>query len=464
MDYRQSIDALLSMVDHERNRLGPRQKAIGDLSRMERFMDRLGNPQRHAKTIHVAGTKGKGSTAAFCDSALNAAGFHTGFYSSPHLHHFTERIRLDRLPISEEGYAGLMDQLWPHRTDDDPGSSHPFEAVTLFEFMTGMAYQCFAQEKVDFQTIEVGLGGRLDATNVVTPDVAVITSISLDHTAILGDTLGEIASEKAGIIKPGSAVVVAPQAPEAMSRILEACRHQGSKPILAGRDVTWDKVETGRDPWQGQSLMVKGRRGEYQLDIPLLGEHQLENAATAIAALEALIDQGHEIPAEAIKQGFSQVSWPGRMEVLSRNPLFVADGAHNLYSVNSLMESLKGYSLSGRLIVVAGFSRDKSVADMVNRLARVNPVSQAKPIVFAARSRHPRSLPAAAIAAHFGNEGIDAVESASVADAVTQALALASPGDLVLATGSLFVVAEAREAILGIEPEIYPDLLPQDLR
>ena len=212
LDYRQSIDALLSLVDHERNSLGPRQKAIVDLSRMERFMSRLGNPQRRAKTIHVAGTKGKGSTAALCDAALNAAGYHTGFNSSPHLHHFRERIRLDCQPISEEAFAGLVDQLWPQRMDTNgPDASHAPGAVTLFEFITGMAYQCFAQEMVDFQIIEVGLGGRLDATNVVSPGVAVITSISLDHTAILGDTLAEIAAEKAGIIKPDGVVVVAPQ-------------------------------------------------------------------------------------------------------------------------------------------------------------------------------------------------------------------------------------------------------------
>ena len=462
MDYRQSIDALLSLVDHERNSLGPRQKAIVDLSRMERFMSRLDDPHRRAKTIHVAGTKGKGSTAALCDAALKAAGYHTGFNSSPHLHHFRERIRLDSQPIAEEGFARLVDQLWPQRMDDV--SANAVGAVTLFEFMTGMAYRCFAQEKVDFQTIEVGLGGRLDATNVVTPDVAVITSISLDHTAILGDTLAEIAAEKAGIIKPHGVVVVAPQAPEALSTILGVCRNQHAKAIQVGKDVTWLSRETGLDPWEGQSVTVKGRLEEYQLDIPLLGDHQLENAATAVAALEALVEQGNAIPAEAIKRGFAQVAWPGRMEVLSRSPLFVADGAHNLHSMNALMESLDRLAPSNRLILVAGFSRDKSVAAMVHRLALVSSRAQAIPIVFATRSRHPRSLSPAAVAAHFGNEGLKAVESATVADAVEQALALAGSEDLVLATGSLFVAAEAREAILGIEPELYPDLLPQDLR
>lgn len=212
-------------------------------------------------------------------------------------------------------------------------------------------------------------------------------------------------------------------------------------------------------------MTVKGRLDEYRLEIPLMGAYQLENAATAVAALEVLIEKGHAIPADAIKTGFGRVSWPARMEVLSRDPLFVADGAHNLYSVESLMEALahsEGESQRRDLILVIGFSRDKSVADMVHRLSQADQGS--KPKVFATRSRHPRSLAPAAVSGHFGNEGVNAVESATVADAVAQALALAGSNDLVLATGSLFVAAEAREAILGITPETYPDLLPRDLR
>ncbi len=430
-------------------------------------MARLGHPQHRSKTIHVAGTKGKGSTAALCDSALRAAGYHTGFNSSPHLHQFRERIRLDCQPVSESLFAGLVEELWPRRLEDPDTENSGNEnsgAVTLFEFITGMAYQCFAEAKVDFQTIEVGLGGRLDATNIVTPEVAVITSISLDHTAILGDTLAEIAAEKAGIIKPECTVIVAPQAPEALSTILRVCRKQNANAVQVGRDVTWESGETGRDQWSDQRLTVKGRFDAYQLDIPLLGAYQLENAATAIAALEALIEKGHAIPGDAIQKGFAQVSWPGRMEVLSRDPLFVADGAHNLHSVNSLMESVASKSGSGRLILVAGFSRDKSVADMVHRLSETNAETGVPPIVFATRSRHPRSLPPSAVAAHFANEGIKAVESAAMPDAVEQALEAAATGDIVLATGSLFIAAEAREVILGIESEVYPDLLPQDLR
>jgi dihydrofolate synthase/folylpolyglutamate synthase len=421
---------------------------------MESLLERLGNPHRKVPTIHVAGTKGKGSTAALCDAALHAAGYHTGFYSSPHLHTFRERIRRDTRPIPEAEFAGLVDEVWPHHQWVTENSG--FGPVTLFEFMTGMAFQCFAKKGVDFQTIEVGLGGRLDATNVVQPDVCVITSISLDHTAILGDTLAQIAAEKAGIVKPGATVVVAPQTAEAGSVIATVCRERKARAIQIGVDVTWEEGPADID---GQCLLVRGRLDEYPLRLPLLGSYQLENAAAAVAALEALRELGHLIPSDAVRRGFAQVSWPCRMEVLSKSPLVVADGAHNPYSIGALLDSLPKYLSCRQLVLVVGFSRDKNVAEMVQRLAEAAPLA-----VFATSSRHPRSMAASEVSARFRAQGIDAVASASTAAALAGALEAAGEGSLVLATGSLFVAAEAREALLGIEPELYPDLLPSDLR
>ncbi len=446
MDYRHAIDHLLSLVDRERSApSGPRQKLIYDLGRMEALLERLGSPHLAVPTIHIAGTKGKGSTAALCDAALHAAGYHTGFYSSPHLHSFRERIRLDTLPIAEGKFAALVEQLQPHQqwVWDNAGLG----PVSLFEFMTAMAFQCFTQEGADFQTIEVGLGGRLDATNLVRPDVCVITSISLDHTAILGDSLAQIAAEKAGIIKPGAPVVIAPQHPEARSVILSVCQQRDAHPIQVGADVTW---EGGSSDIEGQYLTVWGRLGTYDLRIPLLGTYQLENAATAVAALEVLREQGHTISDPAMAQGFARVSWPCRLEVLSRDPLVVADGAHNPYSVAALLDSLPRYLKYRRLLLIVGVSRDKNVSQMVELLAA------GKPQVFVSRSRHPRSLAPATLAAQFRAQGVDAAQTGTVAEAVDQALSLAKPGDLVLATGSLFVAAEVREAMLGIEPELYP--------
>ena len=455
MDYNQAIDRLLSLVDHERAQPAlPRQKRIYDLARIQVLLERLGNPHLSVPTIHVAGTKGKGSVSALCDAALHAAGYSTGFYSSPHLHSFCERIRRDTLPIDSAKFAALVDDLWPYqdwvKTNTDLGP------VSLFEYMTAMAFHCFAQDQADFQTIEVGLGGRLDATNGVAPSVCVITSISLDHTAILGDTLPQIAAEKGGIIKPGKVAVISPQPPEARETLLAICQERGAQSVLVGTDVTWEK---GASDLNGQSLLVRGRLGEYPITIPLLGAHQLENAATAVAALEVVMEQGHSIPHEAIVRGFGGTSWPCRMEVLSRSPLVMVDGAHNVYSIASLLKSLPKYLEYQRLVLIAGFSRDKSVSEMVKLLSADNPV------VYATRSRHPRSVPPGDLVTRFREQGVEQiVETPSTAEAIQQAMAQAGPGDLVLATGSLFVAAEAREALLGIEPELYPDLLPPDLR
>lgn len=446
MDYRESIAQLLTLVDHERNLVtGPRQKAIYDLTRMEALLGRLGSPQNQVPAVHIAGTKGKGSTAALCDAALHAAGLSTGFYSSPHLHTFRERIRRNSEPISQGGFAALVEGLWPFHEEfkRDPAIG----PLTLFEFLTGMAFQCFAENRTDVQIVEVGLGGKLDATNALDAGVCVITSISLDHMAILGDTIGEIAADKAGIIKPGSTVVIAPQTPEALSPILAACQEKEAAPILVGRDVTWEEGRSGAD---GQRFKVRGRNGEYELYMPLLGAHQLENAASAVAALEALGSQGIDVPAKAMEVGFEKVSWPCRMEILSRSPLLVADGAHNVYSVESLLTSLPDYLEYDRLILVAGFSRDKNVEAMARALG------EKADIIVATASRHPRSMQAVEVADLFPESGKPVLVS-TPAEALGIAMEIAEEKDLVLATGSLFLAAEIREVALGIEPEIYPE-------
>ena len=448
MDYRQSVDRLLTLVDHERNKvIGPRQKAIYDLSRMEILLERLGNPQAQVPAVHIAGTKGKGSTAALCNSALHAAGFKTGFYSSPHLHTFRERIRSNSEPISQEQFRYLIEALWPLHEELKADSN--VGPLTLFEFLTGMAFQFFAEDQADVQVIEVGLGGRLDATNVLDAGVCVVTSISLDHTAVLGDTVQEIAAEIAGIIKSGATVIVAPQPPEALSEILIACEEKEAAPILIGRDISWEKTGSSSD---GQRFTVKGLIGEYDLQIPLLGSYQLENAASAVGALESLRSQGIEVPASAMEIGFGKVSWPCRMEILSRFPLLVADGAHNVYSIESLLRSLPEYLVYDRLILVLGFSKDKNVEGMAKALG------EKADRIYATASRHPRSLTPAEVYGLFEGKSEKVLEVATPAEALKLALDSANNEDLVLATGSLFLSAEVRESALGIEPEIYPEL------
>ena len=445
MNYDEAIANVLSLFDSERTRVdGPRQKAIYNLGRMESFLERAGDPHRRVPTVHIAGTKGKGSTAALCDSAFHAAGLNTGFYSSPHLHTFRERLRRNCEPVSEDEFAAVVSDLWPLRNVD--GS----DTVTLFEFLTGMGFHCFSEAGADVQTIEVGLGGRLDATNVVDAQVCVITSVSMDHAHILGDTIGEIATDKAGIIKPGSTPVIAPQRAEALTAILDVCNNVEVKPVLIGRDVAWEPRGSGPG---SQQFVVHGMLGTYDLDIPLLGDYQMENAATAVVAVEAMCQgQGFQMSPETLARGFGRVSWPCRMEIVGRDPLVIADGAHNDYSVDKLLESLPHYFDYDRLVVIAGFSRDKNVGDMSRSLAA------AADAVVATQARHPRAMVAAELAELVLDHGGNVDTVARPPEALELAREAAGSGGIVLATGSLFLAAEVREAALGIEPEVYPTL------
>jgi dihydrofolate synthase/folylpolyglutamate synthase len=452
LDHQHAIDDLLSLVDHELTIPPvPRQKLIYDLARIKALLERLGNPHLAARTIHIAGTNGKGSVAAYCEAVLSSAGYRTGLYSSPHLHNFRERIRCNAEQVAELDFDRLVEEIWPQQqwVNENVGLGQ----VSLFEFMTAMAFQYFAKEHVEVQIIEVGLGGRLDATNLVRPDVCVITPVSFDHTAVLGDSLAQIAVEKAGIIKSGASVVVAPQSPEVRSIVLSACREKGIIPIIVGDDVTWDggPIDMG-----GQRIKVRGRIGTYDLKLPLLGTFQLENASTAIAALEVLGQQGYLISDMDMSQGFAQVSWPCRFEVLSTDPLVVVDGAHNVQAVTALLASLPKYLRYRRVLLVVGFSKDKDVAAMAKRL------SLCSAEVFATRSRHPRATSPSMVATEFQLCGISVAETGTVAEAVNQVLSVAQLGDLILGTGSLFVAAEMREILLNMEPELYPDLLSGD--
>ncbi len=457
MDYQESIARLLSLVDHERSMPTlPRQKRIYDLRNVHRLLDRLGNPHHLPGVVHVAGTKGKGSTAAMVESILRAAGYSTGFYSSPHLHTFRERIRVDGEPVSPCGFAHVTREVWPHHlaNANDPEAG----PATLFEYLTAMAFCVFSEAHTDFNVIEVGLGGRLDATNVVSPTVSVITPVSLDHTAILGDTIGEIASDKAGIIKAGVPVVMAPQFPEAATPIRSAAAFHSAPLVDVTQAASW-QVDSVNE--SGQRLTVRTGRDAYHPIVPLLGNFQASNAAVAITTVETLVEQGYGIPKAAILDGLAAVRWPGRLEVLRRNPRVVADGAHNDHSVATVLDTLAHSLPHQRLTVVTGFSRDKRVSAMIDLIAK------RADRVIATRSRHPRSLRQSEIVDEFLTAGFpedSLAETSNVADAIDLAVGGAQDDELILVTGSLFVAAEAREVILDIEPETYPDLLPPDLR
>ena len=452
MDYKKAVDRLLSLTDLERVSGQATHVRRYDLTRMELLLRRLDNPHLGLPTAHITGTKGKGSTAALISSVLGAQGYRPGLFTSPHLHSFRERIQYMNQPVTEEEFASLVEELWP--TVERMNRDVTYGEVTTFELLTAMAFTHFKGQGADVQVVEVGLGGRLDSTNLVKPSVCVITSISLDHTHILGDTVEQIAEDKAGIIKPGSVAVVGPQVPQVMGVIKRVCREKGVPLVSVERECSWTRRASDLD---GQSFRLSTSWGEFDLWTPLLGGHQLENAATALAALQMMAQRGLSLSRDALDRGFRSVKWPGRLEVLGRAPLLVADGAHNPHSAGRLVEALKECFEFRRLIGVVGTLADKGLEGIAKELAK------GLSIAVATRSRHPRSASPATVAAAFDKLGVEAHQVATTGDALEHAMGLANEDDLVVVTGSLFVVAEAREAVLGIPPETYPSLLPGEV-
>jgi len=431
--YQQALDYLYSFIDYETMHL-PRSAVNYDLRRMEELLFRLGNPHLAARSVHIAGTKGKGSVAAMVTAVLTASGYTTGLYTSPHLNDLRERIRVDGELITEEELVALVERLKPEV--EAVNEKATYGELTTFELLTALGFAHFKLKGVDFQVLEVGLGGRLDATNVIQPEVGIITSISFDHTEVLGSSLTEIAREKAGIIKPGSMVVTSPQADEVAQVIEKACRSCKAELIKVGSDVVWQSL--GFDA-ERQSLEVKGRLGNYRLSIPLLGRYQLENAATAVAALEVLAGRGFNISRDSIVSGLAKASWPGRFQILSRRPLLVVDGAHNPDSARKLRQSLVQYFDFARAILVIGVSSDKDVAGIISELV---PLFDK---VIVTRSRHPRAMALEQLIATFRRYGVEVQAVEAVSEALSLALSMAGTGDLVCVAGSLFVVGEAIE-------------------
>jgi dihydrofolate synthase/folylpolyglutamate synthase len=403
------------------------------LRHVEELLGRMGNPQLAARTIHIAGTKGKGSVAAMIAQVLSSSGYKTGRYTSPHLHNLRERITIDGSLISEAEFAAAIAEVKPFIESMKQDAS--FRQLTYFEALTALAFAYFQKKRVDFQVLEVGLGGRLDATNVViNPAVCIITSISLDHTQILGNTLEEIAREKAGIIKSGCWVVISPQPEEAASVISNTCREKEAKVVQIEKDVTWHKIS---GDLHQQSLVIEGRTSKYQVSIPLLGDFQLENAATAVAALEILASQGFAISTADIAQGLSQVKWPGRFQILRQHPTVVIDGAHNVASMKRLVDNIKSYFAHKRILLVFGTSCDKDIPGIINELVSLSPQ------VTVTQASHSRAAPLSTLAAEFAKRGIEPETKETVKEAISRVLSLASGTDVICVTGSLFVVAEA---------------------
>ena len=435
--YNQALDYLYSFVDYSLKHSSELAKADFNLNRMFALMESLGDPQKKYPIIHVAGTKGKGSTSALCAAGLQAAGYTVGLYTSPHLLDYVERIQISGEPISHEQLIELVDEIKPHVAK--------IEMLTTFEITTALAFMAFGKYGVTAAVFEVGLGGRLDATNIVTPKVSVITSLSYDHMAVLGNTLALIAGEKAGIIKDGVPVVSSPQKDEALEVLERVAKQKNSEITLIGRDVTFELVKSSlegqelavsgqRLAFSGQQSVVGGLSSVVKLQIPLLGAHQVENATTAYTALKV---SGIPISDEQIQKGFSQVKWRARFEVARMEPPVIFDSAHNQDSFEKLRETLETYFPGRPVYLIFGASEDKNIPGM---FAEMKP--KIKKIMIT-RADHPRALDVEKIRSLADQAGAESEAVVPVKDALARALDLSSKdGSIVLSAGSMFVTAE----------------------
>jgi len=447
------------------NRMGAK---LG-LERITKLLDALDNPQGSFKTVIVGGTSGKGSTAAMVASVLSEAGYKTGRYTSPHLASITERIVVDGKEISEKDFAKMIMKVREkietttktereraigcERAGGGMGSERGigrgagivlggvFDHPTFFEVVTATAFCYFREKKIDIAVLEVGLGGRLDATNTTSDGntlASVITNISLEHTAILGDTIAKIAYEKAGIIKNNGMLVTASREREALGVFGKICGERNARMIVAGKDIAVKRTDADLG---GQCFDVEFAGRRYaDLHIPLLGKHQLENAACAIGAVGAVRLRGMKVDDRAVARGLEKTKWPGRMEIVQRKPLVMLDGAKDSAAMAMLAEAVKEDIAYRKLILVIGISSDKDITGMVGAIAPLADKAIITTHKVAGRGAYTRT-----IAREMDRHGVAHESVPDARDAVREALSLAGEKDLVLVTGSLFTVAEARE-------------------
>jgi dihydrofolate synthase / folylpolyglutamate synthase len=453
-NYQDRLDYLYGRLNFEWSGM-PRSSAQLRLGRMRRLLRRMGDPHLEYPIIHVAGTKGKGSTSAMIAAALTAAGVHTGLYCSPHLHRLEERFTIDGSPASEAELVALVDVVREAvealETESDPLGQR---GSTFFEITTAMGLLHFARRKVKAVVLEVGLGGRLDSTNVVHPAISVITSISFDHTRQLGNTLGLIAGEKAGILKRGRPGLIGVRGDEPLESIRLAARKRRSPLRELDSDFSYESIPPLpplTQPTTGQVAVRTWRTNWETLEVPLLGAHQAHNAAVALAALDLLaeVEPSLAVSRDDVVRGFAGLRWPARIEIVGQNPWIVVDGAHNPASAAALADTLRTSFPPTRRTLVFGTTRDK---DLPGQLQVLLPLFDR--VIATRYIENPRSVPPETIA-----DRILALCGRAVpitfdpAEAIELARSLTAPDDLICITGSLFLAAESRAIIL---PAVAP--------
>jgi dihydrofolate synthase/folylpolyglutamate synthase len=451
VDYLEALRYLYSLADFERSgRFADRP----DVGPMLALLEELGNPHLGRPTVHIAGSKGKGSVAAMVASLLRAHGASTGLYTSPHLHRFTERVQADGESLSPEEFAAGMEQV--KAAAERVQAKHPERALVTFDVLTALGFLAFRERGLGAQVIEVGLGGTLDSTNVFQPapsamaepaerqpHVAVITNIGLEHREILGDTIAEIAAQKAGIIVPGAPVIMAPQRESAAEVIREVAAQRGAPLTQVALVCNLRRDSHASD---SQSFRLRTPGGGYQAKLPLVGKHQLDNAATAVVAFEKLAAaMGLTVNEDAVKKGLEETKWPGRIEIIRRRPLVVVDVAHTADSARRLRDAAAEYLHIDSATLVVGVMGDKDIEGLA---MAIEPIARR---VIATRANHPRALDPEAVAKVFRDMGIETFWEKTVPDAIEAALRLSQPIDSVVVCGSVALAGEARAHLLGLE-------------
>lgn len=402
--------------------------SIPTLDRTQELLAAMGNPEKDLKFVHVAGTNGKGSTASMTASILQKAGYRVGLYTSPYIYRFHERMQVNGVEISDEDVVACTEYVKPFALamKDKP---------TEFELVCGIAFEYFKRQKCDIVVLEVGMGGLWDATNVIEcPEVAVVTNIGLDHTEYLGNTPEEVAMNKAGVFKEGGHAVIYRGTPsvEAVFEQVAAERHMTLK------KADFDTLKSVSHGLDGQVFDCGERKN---IVLPLLGDHQLHNAAVVLSVVDSLIERGWKISEQNIYDGMRDVKWPGRFDIVYRDPLFIIDGGHNPQCVDALVQNIKDYLTGRRLIVLTGVLADKDYGEMYR------PVMEYAEQFLCITPDNPRKLEAEELAEHLRRAGAKATPFASAVDGVKAALELAGKDGVVLCFGSLYSIGSIKEAL-----------------
>jgi len=435
--YDEAISYLSTTTNYEQ--IGPSRymASIFKLDRMKELARHLGNPHKKIQTVHIAGTKGKGSVAYMVESMARNAGLRTGLFVSPHVTELTERIQLNGAKMAKADFAGLLSRIAPHA--EKMARRGPDHRPTFFELINILAFLLFQEANVDLAVIETGMGGRLDSTNIINPVAGAITSIGLDHTKELGDTLEKIAAEKAGILKPGRPFVIAPQEPEVEKVIRNAASKNGAEIILVGREINYEWGDNDR------LTITTGYETHHSIKPGMSGAHQHENAAVAIGVIDELRRQGFNITGSAITRGLAEARAPARFEILVQEPLVIIDGAHNAHSARALAAELQRRELTGRrLVLLIGMGHDKDVGAFFKKLGDLKPHR-----TVLTRARSPRAAGVRELEKIARSNGHHTVAgAASVEEDVEREFSRLRPDEALCITGSFYVASEARDYFL----------------